>query len=58
MLDTPRRAGNAERIWQAASGPHRQGQLDDPWTGKGGVPYSVSAVGGVMNSTLPDGSLY
>jgi cyanophycinase-like exopeptidase len=28
------------------------------WTGKGGVAYTVSAVGGVMSSTQPGGSLY
>jgi cyanophycinase len=28
------------------------------WTGKGGTAYSVSAIGGVMSSTQPGGSLY
>jgi cyanophycinase len=28
------------------------------WTGSGGDAYTVSAVGGVMSSTQPDGSLY
>ena len=28
------------------------------WSGKGGAAYSVSAIGGVMSSTQPGGSLY